>query len=522
MIKVNSINQISKALSDFEKRVDPEGSSLSASDMFKRYASNLDKAITEFIASFDSYTESTRELLAAWGCPTEPQKPELPEGHYSQPDVPSLRSVLGFKHNLDILPNYVDFDSLSSKPSSLKDEPRLPEWFDRGGPCDFYYKKPPYGKIHILTEAAGKLRFICPYNTPFVHSTGLYSRARSILDRLRQDYSADQTAGHRFVQKMNAQVDNRYNVSADLSNFSDDISPDLSYFGLRCLDLEQLPGYLYSLPVTLPYGRFLIPNKLLMGLKGCFELSTVCHHYVVQAGGISSYAMVGDDLYYKGSLSTYLDSIKHSGWKLNRSKTVYSKTAAVFCGEFYWFGFRISPKVPKVSSCFHNGKRRKASALFSVTRDAIVSLNNIYNRRSVAVVIRPLLQLLRKSWKSVISLYAPQKLRGLGLKASRPGYGLLRILKRNDILRMSKLSIGIKKEDVTSTRWFGIPIELAPSSAQNVLSFSHSLQQGAVTLKVLPIRSAARKDVSSLYLSDVLEWYYYGTRLEPNQFGLGK
>jgi hypothetical protein len=311
-------------------------------------------------------------------------------------------------------------------------------------------------------------------------------------------------------------------VSGDLSNFSDDIKPELARFGLRSLGLDGLEKLLFNLPVEMPNGKFIIPDKLLMGLKGCFELSSVCHHYVTRLAGITRYAIVGDDIFFQGDLDTYEKNLKISGWKLNRSKTIYSRSVAVFCGEMYWFGHAVSPRVPKVSPCFDNGKHRKASVLFSVTRDAIAKLNKIFNNRSVVVVTRPLYQLLRKSWKSLIVLEAPQKLRGLGYKTSRPGRGLLHLLSRRDILRMSKLSIGIEKETKEVTRWFGLPIQIMPSKCRNVLPLIPSLCYGTVQLKVPNSRPAARKDVSQLQLSQVLEWYYYNQRLKPNQFGLTK
>jgi hypothetical protein len=517
MIKTSSVTAIRKSLESFEERTSPTGSSLDLTEMLDNYENNLAKSISDTTKMY--VPNIPPELLALAGYDLEPTEDESPDGYYDQPDIPGLIETLGVDIKLGKYPKYTDFSSLSQKPCALKDRPGLPEWFDNGGPADFGHKKPPYGKIHVLTESAGKLRIICPYNTPFVHSTGLYTRARSVLNRLRQDYSMNQTAGHRFVQQRTNPGYKGWCVSADLSNFSDDISVDLATFGLRSLGLERLKGYLFNLPVTLPNGRFLIPDKLLMGLKGCFELSSLCHHYVVQAGGIKSYAMVGDDLFFRGDFDSYLKAIEHSGWSINRNKTVISKTVAVFCGEMYWLGHRISPTVPKVSSCFHNGKPYKASILFSVTRSAIANLNDVFNRRSVAQVIAPFLHLLRKRWRAVIPLYTPQKLRGMGLKPWRPGYNLLRTLKRRDVLRASKLSIGIKKEEVSSTRWFGLPIELAPDKVQPEFSFIPALlKRGAVRLDVPKNRPAVRKNVSSLDLSDVLWWYYENTRLEIDHF----
>jgi hypothetical protein len=501
MIKLNSVNQIRKSLSDFENRTAPNGALDDHTKMIDEYFSRLGKSIMVYLFG----------------------KPAIAPGpfhmYYDEKCQPLLET-LEVKIDLDALPDYLDFSSLSFKASALKGDKRLPHWFVAGDDEEFWHQMPPYGKIHIITETAGKLRFICPYNTPFIHSTGLYSRCRAIMQELRQDCSDDQSVGHRFVQKELAKGDGMY-VSADLSNFSDDISVDLISFGLRSLGLEQLGSYLFNLPVTLPNGKFITPNKLLMGLKGCFELSTLCHHYVVQRCGIKRYTMCGDDLFFKGDIEPYLESLLTSGWKLNRAKTVVSPTVAVFCGEMYWFGRRVSPTVPKVSSCFKsNLKPHKAAVLFSVLRSSIEQLNKVYNRRGVVIVISPIVRLLRKVWNDLIVLEFPQKLRGLGLRISRPYRSLLGGMRKSGILRMSKLSIGIKREQVERQRWFGLPIELSSNIEPVSPYFPSLLKRGGVSLDVSIAKSAAKKDVRALNHLEIFEWFYYHTRLEPNQFNL--
>jgi len=451
------------------------------------------------------------------------------------PKGPGLLETLKVKIDLSTLPQYMDLGSLSTKPSSLREQPAFPNWFktqfyggirravekQRGEESidfSFGFKDPPYGRIHVLTESAGKLRLIAPYNTPFVHSTGLFTRCRSILSEIRGDYSTDQAAGHRFVQTGTSFRDNKMNISCDLSNFTDDISPEAITFGFRSLDLVDLKDYLLKLPISLPNGKLITPSKLLMGLKGCFEFSTLLHHYYVTRGGITRYAMCGDDMYFRGTLTDYLESIKHSGWKLNRSKTVVSPTAAVFCGEYYWFGKRVSPRVPKVSSLFlNNGKIAPTSVLFSTTRDTIVSLNQIYNRRNVARIIGPFIRLLRSRWKGGIYPELPAKLRGLGMKPSRNGRGLLRAVHKSGPQRCALISIGNIKEDVPRHRWFGIPIELTPREIQREFpNFPALLKRGAVRLDVQSQRSALRKDISALDVSDILFWYYDDIRYDFN------
>lgn len=182
MIKTSSVNQIKKSLIDFEKRVTTpqdqlkDGKSLSVEDR----ASGEEKSDQDQLKTGNGETG-------------------LPEEFFSK-DAPSLNSVFGTDVKLDKLPQYLDLDSLSTKPSSLRDQPAFPNWFETqfwggirraverqqglspSGPS-FGFKDPPYGRVHVLTEGAGKLRLIVPYNTPFVHSTGLFARCRAFFAR---------------------------------------------------------------------------------------------------------------------------------------------------------------------------------------------------------------------------------------------------------------------------------------------------------------------------------------------------
>jgi hypothetical protein len=498
MIKMSSVNQIKKSLRDFESRVDtplkvPKNKSKSK-DIDVR-ASDSENATGEAISKADLFVDSPEKLFFR--------------------DGPDLSTVLGIDIDLEALPKYLDLGSLSTKPSALKERPAFPNWFKtqfyggiqravreaRGEVVEqplFGFKGPPYGRVHVLTEGAGKLRLIVPYNTPFVHSTGLYGRCRAFMRALPQDCSDNQAVGHRYVCRGTTRRDG-WNISADLSNFTDDIHPEAITFGLRYLGLADLSKYLLKLPISLPCGRIITPCKLLMGLKGCFELSSLLHHYVVQRAGIKNYTLCGDDIYFRGDIEKYLVAIKHSGWSINRSKTVYSKTVAVFCGEMYWLGSRISPRVPKVSSCFSNGKLASASVLFSVTRDSIESLNNIFSRRGVARVIEPIYRLLRIRWPAAIFPELPAKLRGLGMRINQPSNGLIKLLEKKCALKCALLSIGYVNEKRAQHRWFGIPIELTPNDIQREYpDFPALLTRGAVKLTVPRTRKNAHKDISML------------------------
>lgn len=501
MIKMSSVNQIKKSLTDFEARITDEESK-TPDDVAKGEDSIMDPSSSKEHTFFD--------------------------------DAPSLKEILGYDVNLRSLPSYVDFDSISTKPSALKDKIALPEWFagqfmriagtfeDTVISVPQGLKPPPYGKVNVITESAGKLRLIVPYNTPFVHSTGLYARCRAILNCIPQDCSVNQAKGHQLISELTRPgtigPDDSI-ISADLDAFSDNTSTAGIKFGLSQIGLNGLEDFLLNLPINSYNGKEIIPKKLLMGLKGNFEMSSVLHNYAVKLAGIRRYALCGDDLVYSGSIEPYMASIDTFGWSINRSKTVISKTAAVFCGEMYWFGFRISPRVPKVHSVYSNGKLRRASVIFSTMRMTIASLNTIYKRKVVAKIISPFRLLLRRKWRGVVIPNLPSKLRGLGMKPARNSKGLLGLMKNKAILRVCLMSIGIESSQVSKNRWFGLPIEITPSQIQKEFpDFPALLSKGAVSLRSVKAKPALVKNVDSLELYQALEWYYDDVRLEASAF----
>jgi hypothetical protein len=515
MIKISSVNQIKQSLLDFETRVVKPQSE--ESDRGNEQGSA--KAKPEDAGDGDN-------------------KPPPPEGQ-SRPDGggrPSLVPRLFNPVILDSLPRYVDFDSISTKPSAIRDNPiMLPEWFgghfmritrDASGTkivLPSALKPPPYGKVHVLTEAGGKLRLIVPYNTPFVHSTGLFARATTVLKKLPGDCSTDQSKGHRYIKKltaMNNSGSGEVIVSADLDAFSDNTKTSYLRQGLVELGLPELDDYLFNLPITLPNGKVITPKKVLMGLKGTFELNSYLHHCAVSQVGIKSYSLCGDDLVFKASsIEPYRDIAAAYGWTINERKTVVSPTAAVFCGEMYWHGMRVSPRIPKVHTIYSNSKLRGATVIFSCVRSSVKELNSIYNRRAVSRIMRPILHILYRVWSGVVPQSLPSKLRGLGMKPARP-IKLLDLLENKAVLHTALMSIGVKREQVSTNRWFGLPIQITPSSIQQELpDFPSLLSKGAISLRPTEQRPALRKDVTLLDLYQVLEWYYDGTRLEPSEFG---
>jgi hypothetical protein len=61
----------------------------------------------------------------------------------------------------------------------------------------YYYTKKPYdAKLTIIAESGGKYRGICPYESPYAHTTNLYYKASRCLHRLPGNCNYNQSRGH--------------------------------------------------------------------------------------------------------------------------------------------------------------------------------------------------------------------------------------------------------------------------------------------------------------------------------------
>jgi hypothetical protein len=415
----------------------------------------------------------------------------------------------------------IDYTCISTKPSSLVNKIQLPSSLpddlcfakDTEGFLDLFmatYYSGPYGNVKILTENGGKTRVIVPYNSPFVHSVSLYRHVRKLLSSLKEDVSLDQSIGHRACKQWSRE--GKSIVSADLTAMTDLLSPKLQIHFLRSMNLAKLVRYLYNLTVIAPNGKRITPKVLLMGFKGNFELGSLIHHWYVKSRGITSYVMCGDDLAYQGNLDTYESELEILGPPLNRSKTVTSKTVAVFCGEYYWMGHTVTPCAPKLHSFFSNHTKKVASAtiVFSSLRNIVKSLSMTYRASAVWRITRILRSLLRRRWVSYIPWCLPSKLRGMGYQ-NRTG-SLLALLEVKACRKTACLSVGVEKIQVERQRWFGFPIQI-DQLPQPVGCFLPSLLFGGVSFDIVKPGKARRKDVSKLDLADVLCWYYDNQRV---------
>jgi hypothetical protein len=221
----------------------------------------------------------------------------------------------------------------------------------------FTYSEP-VGRVNVIGERAGKTRVITSYDGQ-INATDLFDRCRSILNLLPGDFSGNQTEGHKRVQKMTATPlrPGFKIVSADLSSFTDlcifdGVRPFLG--AINCSDFEHI----YRSPIKMPDNRVIRPTKLLMGLRGTFEVCSLLHNSILlymasQQKYHKEYAMCGDDVCFmstehteyedSGFYSHYEDLASRMGLEMNFSKTVESRDTAVFCGKVFFLGHDVSP-----------------------------------------------------------------------------------------------------------------------------------------------------------------------------------
>jgi hypothetical protein len=260
----------------------------------------------------------------------------------------------------------------------------------------------PDGKQVILVEKGGKFRGITPYSSPLVHSSSVYRNMRRILNGWEPDVSLDQEIGHERCRVLTTL--GRTVVSADASNFTDSIDLDLATVFLDLAGEGEFLDYLSELKISTAKGIISTPLPL-MGLKGCYELGCCLLAYAVwlqarkRTLSLKTMAHACDDLVGTGSFEGFRDSYEFIGSSLNTKKTIVSKTTAIFCGQMYWRGEKVTPirfnitsmsedrdgtiVLPQarsfIDNCYPVWGRSARKTAFAIIRRAAIRCVGIYN-----------------------------------------------------------------------------------------------------------------------------------------------
>jgi hypothetical protein len=200
----------------------------------------------------------------------------------------------------------------------------------------YYYTKKPYdAKLTIIAESGGKYRGICPYESPYAHTTNLYNRARSVLLKLPGNCNYNQERGHNVARILSHDC-NKLKVSVDASNFTDEINVEYLAHMAKALGSSGAVHYCSRLRVLKPDGTVVTGCPPLMGWKGTFDLASVVLAWSVwRTFGSPNRLRVqcGDDFLGVGKLEEFESSYNFLGLTLSSNKTVLSKSCTIFCGE---------------------------------------------------------------------------------------------------------------------------------------------------------------------------------------------
>jgi hypothetical protein len=383
-----------------------------------------------------------------------------------------------------------------------------------------YIDTSPVARVSVLPEPGGKTRVITGYNG-LINATNAYDIASRVRECIPQDASLDQSSGHRWLAentKISKITYDRYLVSADLSAFTDNLHFELFLPTLDVLGMHDF-GAIAQSPIYVG-DKVVSPLRLLMGLKGTFEVASVVHHGLVQTSGISDYVLCGDDLLFAdeqlSSYRRYQDKVKGSGLKLNESKTIVSRFGGIFCGEAYFLGHRITPArlpfftllAPELSD---TQVLRCGGTIIQNVRSA--KLTKPFTKILIGSVIA-LVGRQKRFRRRPLPIELPAKLGGLGGKCAVKG-GLLAIISRLKNRMFAMVPRPREEPDCYQTRryvpyaWGDEPLVIRWTYKNEVHTFSapNLLVKGGYK------RGGRRPSVSEplLQLKDllsILEYYY--------------
>jgi hypothetical protein len=293
----------------------------------------------------------------------------------------------------------------------------------------------PDGKQVVIVESGGKFRGITPYYSPLVHSTSTYTSCRRVLSGWGPDVSLDQLVGHERCRKLTEL--NSTIVSADASNFTDSLDLELASVFLEAIGESEFLDYLRELRISTVLGPISTPLPL-MGLKGCYELGccllafSTWRQAMLGTLRLKTMAHACDDLVGRGTRSGFEEAYNFIGASLNTKKTVVSKTTAVFCGQMYWKGNRVTPVRLNITTL---SQSTTGSVVLPMCRDFLANARPVWGpaiMRCVSRIIRR--ACLRCVGPNNVRFDIPSKLGGVPLPIGNKT-SLVKLLEDKDVLR---------------------------------------------------------------------------------------
>lgn len=404
------------------------------------------------------------------------------------------------------------------------DDSPFNETFVYGGPA---------GKVTYLPERGGKFRIITSYDGQ-INGNTIRERCLIALDKFPGDYSRDQSSGQEAVRLMTLRRsrsgEDIYLHSTDLSSFTDNFLPSSFESLLRVLNASDF-RLLWEAPIEGPGGRVYQPNRLLMGLRGTFELATLLHNCVAEyVSDIQTYAMCGDDLVLQDvwdeespypprdccpaydpfpQLSEYQVVCGKLGLELNLSKCVTSRDTAIFCGKVFINGHDVSPVTFNFSDLAAPENPSWAIDAYASVIDRLKK--SPWPRKSMRAVFGILVKLIGrlKFFRGLpLPKHVPFKLGGLGLPG---GPGLIASL-TDSVINALYCVVGViddSDDQLYARRSNFIPYD-PPGPTTPPFPFLESMGIGHVHRYKKPkrIRPPRKRGTYIVDLLNLLEYYY--------------
>jgi hypothetical protein len=323
----------------------------------------------------------------------------------------------------------------------------------------WYYDREEFdGKLCVISESGGKYRGICPYTSPYTHSTSLYGKARGILLRSRGNCNYDQRSGHSVAQSLS--LNYKTKISADASNFTDTIDGKHWVCMARALGADASVEFHNNLRIKDFDGKVFKGSTPLMGWKGTFDLASVILNYATERAlgraGSRERVSCGDDLLGYGKLEDYIRSYESIGCKLSVEKTIVSKTVTIFCGEMFFKGHKVTPC--RFLTYGLSLKNKYVGEMISRIR-SFIQTNN-YTPKCRRVVYRYLMNHLGERYRGYLDFRLSSDLGGIPLLLGKPE-PLLSYLNKNKKAYLCALcNIPIEPEDFVghSTHFSHLPL----------------------------------------------------------------
>jgi hypothetical protein len=308
-------------------------------------------------------------------------------------------------------------------------------------------------------------------------------------------------------------------VSVDASDFSDSVNPEIAALMAYNLGASGAVHYHGMLRVKLSTGEVVKCDTPLMGWKGTFDLASCLLSYSFWQKASPDVKrrsrQCGDDFVGPGSLEFWRDVYESYGFKISEEKTVVSKTVSIFCGEYFWKGFSITPI--RFLFAGYNDSHRFIGKLIARTRSFIPRCN--YSKHAKRKVFSFLKNRLGSRYNGYLDFRLSSDLGGIPLNLTNPP-ALVPYLEGNkSAFKCALYNIPFEPDEreIYCTHFSHLPLGKPYSFYGTELALSAGSWPEKAKSRFARRRSLVNTmiRIHGLDISDILSYVYDGITLKP-------